>query len=75
MNLDTHMDNGLKYRVYQNQGQGSITHGVMFLWVLQFAVYEKFHHTSLENCEGDKVDILCAHGCGIVHIGIRAKGP
>ena len=28
MKLDTHIDNRLMYRVYQNQGQGSITLGV-----------------------------------------------
>ena len=61
LKLNTHMDIGLMYGVYQNQGQGPITLRVTFLDV--FAIKEKkFHHTFLKNCKCYKVETWYTSG-------------
>ena len=44
MKLDTHIDNGLMYRVYQNQGQGTLTRGY------NLPLMKIFRHTFLKLC-------------------------
>ena len=78
LKLGTHMDNGLMYKVYHNQGQGPITLGVTSLdRFYNLPLMKSFHHAFLKNYKGYKVetwytndqwvDVLC-----IPEFGLRA---
>ena len=57
LKLSTHMDNGLVYDVYQNQGQGHMTLGVTSLdRFYNLPLIKSFYHTFLRNCKGYKVE-------------------
>ena len=61
MKLSTHMDNGLMYRVYQNQGQGSITLGVTSLYrFYNLLLMKKMSHFP-KNCKVCTELILGTH--------------
>ena len=50
MKLDTHIDNGLMYRVYRNQGQGPITLG--------FTSFDRFNNLPFsETMKGVKLNL------------------
>ena len=78
LKLGTHMDNGLMFGVYQNQGQGHITLGVTSLDMFyNLPLMKNFCHTFLKNCKGYKVETWYTHGqwVDVICTGIRAKGP
>ena len=57
LKLGTHMDNGLMYYVYQNQGQEHITRGITsFDRFYNLLIMKNFHHTFLKNWKGYKVE-------------------
>ena len=57
LKLSIRMDKGLMYCVYQNQGQVLITPGVTSLdRFYNLPKMKNFHHTSLNNCKGYKVE-------------------
>ena len=63
LTLGTHMDNGLMYCVYQNQGQGPITLGVTSLdKFYDLPLMKNFNHTFLKNCKGYKFETWYTHG-------------
>ena len=63
LKLGTHMDSGLVYRVYQNQGQGPITLWANPLIGFRISLLMKyFCHTFLKNCKGYKVETWYTHG-------------
>ena len=62
LKLDTCIDSGLLYYVYQNQGQGPIT--------LEVTSHDRFYkfpfmknscHTFSKNCKGNKVETWFTH--------------
>ena len=68
LKLGTHMNSGLLYYAYQNQGQGPITLGVTSLdRFYKYPLMKIFCHTLLKNCNkvetwythGEKVDVSC----------------
>ena len=59
----THMDSGLLYCVYQNQGQGSITPGVKSLdRFYNLPLMEYFHYRFLRKYESYKLETWYRHG-------------
>ena len=56
LKLATHMDNGLMYRVYKNQGQELITLAFLDRFY-NLPLMKNFHFTFLKNCKGYKVEI------------------
>ena len=79
LKLGLHMDNGLIYCVYHNQGQGPITIGITSIDRLNnLPLMNNFHHTFLKNCKGYKVETWYTHGQWVdvscVYLN-RARGP
>ena len=63
LKLCTHMDSGLSYHVYQNQGQGPEPLGVTFLdRFYNLQLMNIFYHTFLKKCKGNKVETWYTHG-------------
>ena len=63
LKLGIHMDNGLMYRVYQNQGKGSITLGVTVLdRFYNFPWMKHFRYRLLKNYESYTIETWCTHG-------------
>ena len=63
LKLGSHMDSGVLYPVYQNQGQGPITLGVAYLDRLyKFPYIKNFCPTFLKNCKDNKVETWYTHG-------------
>ena len=57
LKLGTHMDNGLLYHVYQNQGHGPIAIRITFPdRYYNLPSMKKFHHLFLKNCKDYKVE-------------------
>ena len=74
--LCTHMDNGLMYCVYQNQGQELITLGVTSLdRFCNLPLMKNFRYTFLKNCNSYKVETLYTHGHGADVLCIPESGP
>ena len=71
-----HMDNRLMYSVYQNQGQGPITLGVISLdRFYNLPLMKNFRHSFLKNCQGYKVETWCTHGHWVDVLCIMESGP
>ena len=69
----THMDSGLMYCVYQNQGQGPITLRVTsFIGFTILPLMKYFCHTFLRNC---KVETWYTHGQWTDVLCITESGP
>ena len=76
MKLGTHMDNGLLYHVYQNQGQELLTLEVtLFDRFYNLPLMKNFRHIFLKNCMGYKVESWCTHGQWVDVLCIRESGP
>ena len=63
LKIGMHLDNGLMYCVYENQGQRPITLGVTShdrFYSLPFMKH--FGHTLLKNCKGYKVKTWYTYG-------------
>ena len=76
LNLGTHMDNGLMYRVYQNQDQGSISLAVTsFDRFNNLPLMKKFCHTFLKNCKDYNVETLYTHGQWVHVLCVLESGP
>ena len=62
LKLGTHMDNGLMYSFYQNQGQGPITLGVTSFGRFYNLRNENFHYRFLRNYKSCKSETWSTHG-------------
>ena len=63
LKLGTHMENGLMYRVYQNQGQEFIILRVTSLdKFYNLPLMKNFCHIFLKNCKGYKIETWYTHG-------------
>ena len=63
LKLGTHMDSGLMYRVYQNQGQRPVTPRVTPLHrFYNLPLMKNFRHILLKNCKGYTVETWYTHG-------------
>ena len=63
--LGIHMESGLLYCVYQNQGQGPITLDVISLdRLFNLPLMKIFCRTFLKNCKGNKVETWYIHVYG-----------
>ena len=63
LKLGTHMDNGLMYLVYRNQGQGPITLVVTSLDMFyNLLLMKNFRYRFLRNYESCKVETSYTHG-------------
>ena len=71
LKLGTHMDSGLKYCVYQNQGQGPIT----LSYIPCLPLMKNFHHIFLKNCKGYKVETWHTHGQWADVLFMPESGP
>ena len=76
LNLGTHVDNGLMYRVYQNQDQGSITLAVTsFDRFYNLSLMKNFRHTFLKNCKDYNVETWYTYGQWADVLCILESGP
>ena len=76
LKLGIHMDNGLVYRVYQNQGKGLITLGVTVLDMFyNFPWIKNFCYRLLKNCESYTFETWCTHGQWTEVSCIPESGP
>ena len=86
MEPGTHMDNGLMYCVYQNQGQGPITFELNPVVGFKSAINEvdrfnnllsmkNFRYRFLINYESCKVEIWYTHGQWVVVSCLPEPGP
>ena len=71
----THRDNGMMYRVYQNQGQELISLGVTSLDMFYNLPWMKyFRSTFLKNCKGYKVETCTHMDSGLMYCVYRNQG-
>ena len=71
--VDTHIDSGLLYCVYQNQGQGPV---VTYLdRFYKFPLMKNFCCTFPKNCKGNKVETWYTHGEWVDVSCIPKSGP
>ena len=76
LKLGTHMDNGLMYHVYHNQGQGPINLGVTSLHrFYNLPLIKNFRHTFLKNFKAYKVETWYTHGQWVDVLCIPESGP
>ena len=75
LKLGTHMDSGLMYRIYQNQGQGPITLRISLLDTFyNLLLMKNFCCTFLKNCKGNKVETWYTHGQWVDVLCFRNQG-
>ena len=73
---DRHMDSGLMYCVYQNQGQGPIALGATSLdRFYNLPLMKKNCCTFLKNCKGYKVETWYTHGQWVDVLCVPELGP
>ena len=75
LKLGTHMDTGLMYRVYQNQGQGPITRVTSLDRFYNLPFTKNFGHTFPKNCKGYKVETWYTNGQWADVLCIPESGP
>ena len=63
LKLRTHIDNGLMYLVYRNQGKGPITHGVICRdGIYNLPLMKNIRYRFLRNYKSYKVETWYTHG-------------